>query len=122
MHSSSHSRADSFETPKIPNHTFPIVEGGNDALLSRLAQVKEVEDLGNGDFRLQLLSAINEPTGARDRWGHPQFRAKPTQITLTVRGDIRSRLQPDNMVFLNTTSVVPKVDDFSKRPEHTAWY
>jgi hypothetical protein len=85
--------------------TFPIVEeeGGNSSR-PRLARVEEVEELSRGRFRLHL--STREGT-----------------LHLTVQGDIRGLLQADlgNIVYLNRDSIVPKVDDFTKRPSTAEW-
>lgn len=112
------SSGDSSERPSISTHTFPIVEGGDIPHTSRIARVQEAEDLGNNQFRLRLLTTVAEGSVVEEHWMRRKYTPtrKPTEITVTVRGDIRSKLQDGNVVYINSTSVVPKVDDFSKRP------
>jgi|GEM_PF-4860188 hypothetical protein len=43
-------------------------------------------------------------------------------ISLAVAGDVEKLLSKGAKVFLNPGSIVPKVDDFSKRPDSNACY
>lgn len=77
---------------------FPLVEP-QEHNGTRVATVQQVEPLRNDQYRLHLSSQAGERC-------------------VVIKGDIRRQLYPSlgNLVFLNKTNVVPKVDDFADKP------
>jgi len=77
---------------------FPLVEPQEHEGM-RVATVRQVETLSNDQYRLHLASRAGERC-------------------VVIKGDIRRQLYPSlgNVVFLNQTNVVPKVDDFADKP------